>query len=199
MRSACEPDPRLFHHCGYQLKTYISADPFPTPLLVRSVPVLTLSLRSVLRPKVLRDSSVSKNDIDELVLVGGSTRIPKIQTMLRCSSFSPLRFCAVCAVCANFAVLCVLCAPCGLCVLCLLLAVFINSTKRYAAAIAIATTIAVATRRLLTLNSDFFNGKELNKSVNQDEAVAFGAAVQAAVRRNHAHTLFPFQFQFQLS
>lgn len=28
---------------------------------------------------------------------------------------------------------------------------------------------------------DFFNGKELNKSINPDEAVAFGAAVQAAI------------------
>ena len=31
------------------------------------------------------------------------------------------------------------------------------------------------------LLSDFFNGKELCKSVNQDEAVAYGAAVQAAI------------------
>jgi L1 cell adhesion molecule like protein len=29
--------------------------------------------------------------------------------------------------------------------------------------------------------SDFFNGKELNKSINPDEAVAYGAAVQAAI------------------
>lgn len=28
---------------------------------------------------------------------------------------------------------------------------------------------------------DFFNGKELNKSINPDEAVAYGAAVQAAI------------------
>ena len=61
--------------------------------------------------KVLRDSRISKNQIHEIVLVGGSTRIPKIQRML----------------------------------------------------------------------SDFFNGKELCKSVNPDEAVAHGAAVQAAI------------------
>jgi len=60
--------------------------------------------------KVLVDSSLSKKDIDEIVLVGGSTRIPKIQTML----------------------------------------------------------------------SDYFNGKELCKSLNPDEAVAYGATVQAA-------------------
>jgi len=61
--------------------------------------------------KVVRDSGLSKSQIDEVILVGGSTRIPKIQSML----------------------------------------------------------------------SDFFNGKELCKSVNPDEAVAYGAAVQAAV------------------
>jgi len=61
--------------------------------------------------KVLIDSKVSKTQVDEIVLVGGSTRIPKIQKML----------------------------------------------------------------------SDFFNGKELNKSINPDEAVAFGAAVQGAI------------------
>jgi len=32
--------------------------------------------------------------------------------------------------------------------------------------------------------SDFFNGKRLNKSVNPDEAVAYGAAVQAAILTN---------------
>ena len=61
--------------------------------------------------KALKDSKLSKNQIDEVVLVGGSTRIPKIQQLL----------------------------------------------------------------------SDFFNGKELSKSINPDEAVAYGAAVQAAV------------------
>jgi len=61
--------------------------------------------------KVLRDSKLSKNQVHEIVLVGGSTRIPKVQSML----------------------------------------------------------------------SDFFNGKELNKSINPDEAVAFGATVQAAI------------------
>ena len=61
--------------------------------------------------KVLRDSKISKGEVDEVVLVGGSTRIPKIQSML----------------------------------------------------------------------SDFFNGKEPCKSINPDEAVAFGATVQAAI------------------
>jgi L1 cell adhesion molecule like protein len=69
--------------------------------------------RKIMDPveKVLRDSKMDKGSIDEIVLVGGSTRIPKIQSML----------------------------------------------------------------------SEFFNGKELNKSIHPDEAVAYGAAVQAAV------------------
>jgi len=69
--------------------------------------------RNTMEPveKVLRDAKMDKGSVDEIVLVGGSTRIPKIQALL----------------------------------------------------------------------SDFFNGKELNKSVNVDEAVAYGAAVQAAI------------------
>jgi heat shock protein 1/8 len=61
--------------------------------------------------KVLRDAGVSKNEINEVVLVGGSTRIPKVQKDL----------------------------------------------------------------------SDYFNGKTLNQSINPDEAVAYGAAAQAAL------------------
>merc|ERR1712017_51849 len=61
--------------------------------------------------KVIRDSKVSKGQVHEVVLVGGSTRIPKVQQLL----------------------------------------------------------------------SDFFGGKEPSKSINPDEAVAYGAAVQAAV------------------
>ncbi|XP_055868483.1 heat shock protein 70 B2-like [Biomphalaria glabrata] len=69
--------------------------------------------RSTLVPveSALRDAKLDKGKIDEVVLVGGSTRIPKVQKLL----------------------------------------------------------------------TDFFNGKELNKSINPDEAVAYGAAVQAAV------------------
>lgn len=61
--------------------------------------------------KVLRDAKLSKSQIDEIVLVGGSTRIPKIQTQL----------------------------------------------------------------------SEYFNGKQLCKNINPDEAVAYGAAVQGAI------------------
>ncbi|XP_073404671.1 heat shock 70 kDa protein-like [Dendrobates tinctorius] len=61
--------------------------------------------------KALRDAKMDKSQIHDIVLVGGSTRIPKVQKLLQ----------------------------------------------------------------------DFFNGKELNKSINPDEAVAYGAAVQAAI------------------
>tara|TARA_Y100000389_G_scaffold107999_1_gene105101 strand:+ start:3677 stop:5584 length:1908 start_codon:yes stop_codon:yes gene_type:complete len=61
--------------------------------------------------RVLQDAGISKSNVHEIVLVGGSTRIPKIQELL----------------------------------------------------------------------SQFFNGKELNKGINPDEAVAYGAAVQAAI------------------
>ena len=61
--------------------------------------------------KVLKDAGLSKREIDEIVLVGGSTRIPKVQQLLK----------------------------------------------------------------------DFFNGKEPNRGINPDEAVAYGAAVQGGV------------------
>jgi len=69
--------------------------------------------RSCMQPveKVLTDSKLDKGQVHEVVLVGGSTRIPKVQELLQ----------------------------------------------------------------------NFFNGKELNKSINPDEAVAYGAAIQAAV------------------
>merc|ERR1712032_159452 len=64
--------------------------------------------------KCMRDSGIDNKNVHEIVLVGGSTRIPKVQSMLQ----------------------------------------------------------------------EFFNGKEPNKSINPDEAVAYGAAVQAAILTN---------------
>jgi len=61
--------------------------------------------------KVLKDSGIAKNAVNEVVLVGGSTRIPKVQQLI----------------------------------------------------------------------SEYFNGKEPNRSINPDEAVAYGATVQAAI------------------
>ncbi|KAI9081320.1 hypothetical protein K1719_036741 [Acacia pycnantha] len=67
--------------------------------------------------KCLRDSKIDKSRVHKVVLVGGSTRIPKVQQVLQ----------------------------------------------------------------------DFFNGKELCKSINPDEAVAYGAAVQAAILSGEGH------------
>merc|ERR1712164_33336 len=61
--------------------------------------------------QVMEDSGLKKNQIDEIVLVGGSTRIPKVQQLIK----------------------------------------------------------------------DFFNGKEPNRGINPDEAVAYGAAVQGGI------------------
>merc|ERR1711994_346691 len=67
--------------------------------------------------KAMRDAKLDKSSIHDIVLVGGSTRIPKIQKLL----------------------------------------------------------------------SEFFNGKELNKSINPDEAVAYGATIQAAILTGEEH------------
>jgi len=69
--------------------------------------------RATLKPvnDVLSDSKMNKHEIHEIVLVGGSTRIPKIQSLIK----------------------------------------------------------------------DFFNGKEPNRGINPDEAVAYGAAIQAGI------------------
>ncbi|KAK9779297.1 putative Heat shock protein [Seiridium cardinale] len=69
--------------------------------------------RSTLQPvdRVLADAKIDKSQVHEIVLVGGSTRIPRVQKLI----------------------------------------------------------------------TDYFNGKEPNKSINPDEAVAYGAAVQAAI------------------
>lgn len=74
--------------------------------------------------KVLEDSDLKKSDIDEIVLVGGSTRIPKIQQLVK----------------------------------------------------------------------ELFNGKEPSRGINPDEAVAYGAAVQAGVLSGEEDTggfIFP--------
>ncbi|KAA8912811.1 hypothetical protein TRICI_003354 [Trichomonascus ciferrii] len=74
--------------------------------------------KSTIEPvsQVLKDAGIDKSKVDDIVLVGGSTRIPKIQKML----------------------------------------------------------------------SDFFDGKQLEKSINPDEAVAYGAAVQGAILTGQA-------------
>jgi heat shock protein 5 len=76
--------------------------------------------RSTMKPvqKVLEDSDMKKTDISEVVLVGGSTRIPKVQQLVK----------------------------------------------------------------------EFFDGKEPSRGINPDEAVAYGAAVQAGVLSGEENT-----------
>ena len=53
--------------------------------------------RSTMKPvqKVLEDSDLSKNEVDEIVLVGGSTRIPKVQQLVK--EFFNGKVCTECA------------------------------------------------------------------------------------------------------
>ncbi len=97
-----------------ELDSLFDGQDFVTNLTRAKFESLCLTLfKKTIEPveQVLKDSKISKNKVDEIVLVGGSTRIPKIQELLK----------------------------------------------------------------------EFFNGKELCKSINPDEAVAYGAAVQAAI------------------
>jgi L1 cell adhesion molecule like protein len=116
LRVDCEKAKRVLSACT---KTLIEIDSlfdghdFNTSITRTTFEEICADLFSrTLKPveKALQDAKLDKSAIHELILVGGSTRIPNIQKRL----------------------------------------------------------------------SDFFDGKELNKSVNQDEAVAYGAAIQAA-------------------
>ena len=90
--------------------------------------------------KVLDESEMSTNMIHEVVLVGGSTRIPKVQELLKDGKISKGQVHDV---------------------------VLVGGSTRIP--------------KVQELLSQCFNGKELNKSINPDEAVAYGAAVQAAI------------------
>lgn len=95
-------------------QTKVEVDDFSETLTRAKFEELNMDLfRSTLKPvkKVLEDADMQKRDIDEIILVGGSTRIPKVQQLIK----------------------------------------------------------------------EFFNGKEPSRGVNPDEAVAYGAAVQACI------------------
>ena len=117
LRTACERAKRTLSasaQASIEIDSlYEGIDFYTTITRARFEELCTDLFRGTLEPveKALRDSKMDKSSIHEIVLVGGSTRIPKIQKLLQ----------------------------------------------------------------------DFFNGKELNKSINPDEAVAYGAAVQAAI------------------
>eukprot|EP00088_Acartia_fossae_P014833 TRINITY_DN179_c0_g2_i1.p1 TRINITY_DN179_c0_g2~~TRINITY_DN179_c0_g2_i1.p1 ORF type:complete len:664 (+),score=296.80 TRINITY_DN179_c0_g2_i1:252-2243(+) len=102
------------HQVRVEVESLIDGEDFSETLTRAKFEELNMDLfRGTLKPvqKVLEDADMTKKDIDEIVLVGGSTRIPKIQSLVK----------------------------------------------------------------------EFFNGKEPSRGINPDEAVAYGAAVQAGV------------------
>jgi L1 cell adhesion molecule like protein len=117
LRTACERAKRTLSsstQASIEIDSLFEGVDFYTSITRARFEELNADLfRSTLEPveKALRDAKMDKPAIHDIVLVGGSTRIPKVQKLLQ----------------------------------------------------------------------DFFNGRELNKSINPDEAVAYGAAVQAAI------------------
>uniref|UniRef100_A0A1A9VG72 Heat shock 70 kDa protein cognate 4 n=1 Tax=Glossina austeni TaxID=7395 RepID=A0A1A9VG72_GLOAU len=117
LRTACERAKRTLSsstQASIEIDSLFEGTDFYTSITRARFEELNADLfRSTMDPveKALRDAKLDKSQIHDIVLVGGSTRIPKVQKLLQ----------------------------------------------------------------------DLFNGKELNKSINPDEAVAYGAAVQAAI------------------
>ncbi|KAF4531229.1 hypothetical protein B566_EDAN017946 [Ephemera danica] len=118
LRKACEQAKRTLSSCmqaHIEIDSLLDEDFYTSITRARFEELNADLFRSTLEPveKALRDAQMDKGQIDDIVLVGGSTRIPKIQQLLIV----------------------------------------------------------------------FFNGKEMNKSLNPDESVAHGAAVLAAILR----------------
>nr|AXS58618.1 heat shock protein 70 chaperone isoform B homeolog f [Epichloe coenophiala] len=117
LRTACERAKRTLSSAAQttiEIDSLFEGIDFYTPITRARFEELCQDLfRSTIQPvdRVLTDAKIDKSQVHEIVLVGGSTRIPRIQKLI----------------------------------------------------------------------SDYFNGKEPNKSINPDEAVAYGAAVQAAI------------------
>jgi len=117
LRTACERAKRTLSNsasASIELDSLYNGIDFFTNISRAKFENLCMNLfQKCLEPvtQVLKDSKISKSNVHEIVLVGGSTRIPKIQELL----------------------------------------------------------------------TNFFNGKELCKSINPDEAVAYGASVQASI------------------
>jgi len=102
------------HQTRVEIESFFEGEDFSETLSRAKFEELNLDLfRNTMKPvkKVLEDADLTKKEVDEVVLVGGSTRIPKIQALVK----------------------------------------------------------------------EFFDGKEPNRGINPDEAVAYGAAVQAGV------------------
>ena len=117
LRTACERAKRTLSNsatASIEIESLYQGEDFYTTITRSKFESLCDDLfRKCIEPldNLLRDAKMDKNSIHEIVLVGGSTRVPKIQKLL----------------------------------------------------------------------TEYFNGKDLNKSINPDEAVAYGAAVQAAI------------------
>merc|ERR1711943_46132 len=120
LRSACERAKRTLSstaQTSIEIDSLYEGVDFYTSITRARFEELNMDLfRKCMDPveKVLRASKIPKNRVHEIVLVGGSTRIPKVQSLLK----------------------------------------------------------------------EFFNGKEPCREINPDEAVAYGAAVQAAILTN---------------
>merc|ERR1712033_158719 len=102
------------HQARIEIESFFEGNDFSETLTRAKFEELNMDLfRSTMKPvqKVLEDADLQKKEIDEIVLVGGSTRIPKVQQLVK----------------------------------------------------------------------EYFNGKEPSRGINPDEAVAYGAAVQAGV------------------
>ncbi|XP_076070753.1 endoplasmic reticulum chaperone BiP-like [Mytilus galloprovincialis] len=109
------------HQTRVEIESLFEGNDFSETLSRAKFEELNMDLfKSTMKPvqKVLDDANMKKSDIDEVVLVGGSTRIPKVQQLLK----------------------------------------------------------------------DYFSGKEPNRGVNPDEAVAFGAAVQGGILSGEEET-----------
>ncbi len=109
------------HQAKIEIESFCQGEDLMETLTRAKFEELNMDLfKKTLKPvqQTLDDAKLSKSDIDEVVLVGGSTRIPKVQQLLK----------------------------------------------------------------------DFFNGKEPNRGINPDEAVAYGAAVQAGILSNDEAT-----------
>lgn len=117
LRTQCEKAKRILssaHQAEIECETLADGEDYSSTITrAKFEELCNFDFKKCMPPveQVLKDSDMSKSQVHEVVLVGGSTRIPKVQQML----------------------------------------------------------------------SDFFNGKTLNRSINPDEAVAYGAAVQAAI------------------
>lgn len=109
------------HQAKIEIESFCQGEDLVETLTRAKFEELNMDLfKKTLKPvqQTLEDAKLSKGQIDEIVLVGGSTRIPKVQQLLK----------------------------------------------------------------------DYFNGKEPNRGINPDEAVAYGAAVQAGILSNDKDT-----------